>query len=46
MKSTELANLCPDILDEVRIAAQTGPTRIGSNYALCDSFLDYTGLSL
>ncbi|MGV9869394.1 transposase [Rhodococcus koreensis] len=45
MKSTELANLCPDILDEVRIATETGLTRIGSNYDLCHSFLDHTGLS-
>ncbi|RZL77588.1 MAG: IS630 family transposase, partial [Rhodococcus sp. (in: high G+C Gram-positive bacteria)] len=46
MKSTELANLCPDILDEVRIATETGLARIGSNYDLCHSFLDHTGLSL
>ncbi|WP_368680409.1 IS630 family transposase (plasmid) [Rhodococcus opacus] len=46
MKSTELANLCPDILDEVRTATETGLTRIGSNYDLCHSFLDHTGLSL
>ena len=46
MKSTELANLCPDILDEVRNATETGLTRIGSNYDLCHSFLDHTGLSL
>ncbi|WP_132476341.1 IS630 family transposase [Rhodococcus sp. SMB37] len=46
MKSTELANLCPDILDEVRIATETGLTRIGSNYDLCHGFLDHTGLSL
>jgi hypothetical protein len=31
VKSTELANLCPDILDEVRNATETGLTRIGSN---------------
>ncbi|WP_201453262.1 transposase [Rhodococcus sp. T7] len=46
MKSTELANLCPEILDQVRIATEAGLTRIGSNYDLCHSFLDHTGLSL
>ncbi|WP_213935129.1 hypothetical protein [Rhodococcus sp. B50] len=46
MKSTELANLCPDTLDEVRTATETGLTRIGSSYDLCHGFLDHTGLSL
>ncbi|MGV9829206.1 transposase, partial [Rhodococcus pyridinivorans] len=32
MKSTELANLCPDTLDEVRVATEAGLTRIGSSY--------------
>ncbi|RYE39289.1 MAG: IS630 family transposase, partial [Hyphomicrobiales bacterium] len=41
-----VANLCPDILDEVRIATETGLTRIGANYDLCHSFLDHTGLPL
>jgi len=45
MKSTELANQCPDTLDEVRVATESGPTRIGSSYDLCHSFLDHTGLS-
>ena len=46
MKSTELANLCPDTLDEVRVATESGLTRIGSIYDLCHSFLNHTGLSL
>ncbi len=46
MKSTELANLCPDTLDEVRTATETGLARIGSSYDLCLGFLDHTGLSL
>ena len=46
MKSTELANLCPDTLGEVRTATETGLTRIGSNYDLCHGFLDHTELSL
>ncbi|UPK65286.1 transposase [Rhodococcus pyridinivorans] len=46
MKSTELANLCPDTLDEVRVATEAGLTRIGSSYDLCHGFLDHTRLSL
>ncbi len=46
VKSTELANLCPDTLDEAHAAADTGLTRIGSDYDLCFNFLDHTGLSL
>ncbi|PBC46238.1 DDE endonuclease [Rhodococcus sp. ACS1] len=46
MKSTELANLCPDALDEVRVATESGLTLIGSSYDLCHSFLDHARLSL
>jgi putative transposase len=46
LKGSELANLCPDTIDEASTAAQTGLDRIGTSYQLCFSFLDHTGLSL
>lgn len=46
IKSTELANLCPDTIDDARTATETGLERVGSNYDLCFNFLDHTGLSL
>jgi putative transposase len=46
LKGRELANLCPDTIDEARDAADAGLTRIGSSYQLCFNFLDHTGLSL
>jgi transposase len=46
VKATELANLCPETIDEVDTAAQAGLYRVGSNYDLCFSFLDHTGLQL
>jgi transposase len=46
LKNTELANLCPDILDQADTAAHTGLHRIGSSYQLCFNFLDHTGLRL
>ena len=46
IKSRELANLCPDTIDEARDAADAGLTRVGSCYQLCFNFLDHTGLSL
>lgn len=46
VKATELANLCPDTIDEAHHAAQAGLERIGSSYQLCFNFLDHTGLSL
>ena len=39
LKATELANLCPDTLDEADTAAHTGLHRIGSSYQLCFNFL-------
>jgi hypothetical protein len=45
-QNTELANLCPDILDDADTAAHTGLHRIGSSYQLCFNFLDHTGLQL
>ncbi|MET7425787.1 hypothetical protein [Dactylosporangium sp. NPDC005555] len=44
--NTELANLCPDILDTADTAAHTGLHRIGSSYQRCVNFLDHTGLRL
>lgn len=46
VKATELANLCPDTVDEAHTAAQTGQERIGGSYQLRFNFLDHTGLSL
>jgi transposase len=46
VKAVELANLCPDTLDDAQAAAQTGLQRVGSSYELCFAFLDHTGLSL
>jgi transposase len=46
VKARELANLCPDTLDDAHAAAQTGLHRVGSTYELCFNFLDHTGLFL
>ena len=46
VKAVELANLCPDTLDEAHAAAEAGLHRIGTSYDLCFAFLDHTGLSL
>jgi len=46
IKAVELANLCPDTIDEAQLAAETGLERVGSSYQLCFAFLDHTGLSL
>jgi transposase len=46
VKAVELANLCPDTLDEAQAAAESGLTRVGSSYDLCFAFLAHTGLSL
>lgn len=47
MKSIHrIGELCPYTLDEVRVATESGLTRIGSSYDLCHSFLDHIGLSL
>jgi transposase len=46
IKATELANLCPDTIDEAHTAAHTGLNRVGTSYQLCFNFLDHTGLSL
>lgn len=46
VKAIELANLCPDTLDDAQAAALTGLERVSSSYELCFAFLDHTGLSL
>jgi transposase len=46
IKAVELANLCPDTIDEAQQAAEAGLDRIGTSYQLCFSFLSHCGLSL
>jgi transposase len=46
LKSTELANLCSNTIDEVADIADDGLDRIGSNAALCLAFLQHSGLRL
>ncbi len=46
VKAVELANLCPDTIDEARDAAETGLKRVSSSSGLCFAFLAHTGLSL
>lgn len=46
VKATELANLCPDNIDEAHTAAHKGLKRIGRSYHLCFAFLAHTRLSL
>ncbi|WP_275296517.1 hypothetical protein [Saccharopolyspora spinosa] len=43
IKATELANLCPEAIDEADTAARAGLNRIGSSYQLSFAFLDHTG---
>ena len=46
LKGKELANLCPDTIDEAAGPADDGLSRIGSDTALCFAFLRHTGLEL
>lgn len=46
VKTVELANLCPDTIDEAHAAAESGLNRVGTSYDLCFAFLAHTGLSL
>jgi transposase len=46
VKARELANLCPDTIEEAHEAADAGLMRVGANTQLCFNFLDHTGLSL
>ena len=46
LKSKELANLCPDTLDEAAVVADGVLDRIGSDADLCLAFLRHCGLRL
>lgn len=46
VKGVELANLCPDTIDQAWAATQAGLLRAGNDYQLCFNLLDHTGLSL
>ena len=46
LKNRELANLCPDSIEEAAVSADDGLMRIGGDTQLCLSFLKHCGLSL
>ena len=46
LKGQELANLCPDTIDQAAQRADQGLCRIGSETELCLAFLHHTGLKL
>jgi putative transposase len=46
VKTSELANLCPDSIDDAEVAADAALGRIGNNEQMCFNFLEHTGLSL
>jgi len=46
VKGVELANLCPETIDQAWAAAEAGLVRAGTDYQLCFNLLDHTGLSL
>jgi hypothetical protein len=46
LNSVELANLCPDTIDEAAEAADSGLCRIGSETDMCLAFLRHTGMRL
>lgn len=46
VKQLDLANLCPNTLDEAQDAADAGLNRAGSDEQLCFNFLGQTSLSL
>jgi transposase len=46
LKGQELANLCPDTINEAAQRADEGLSRIGSETELCLAFLHHTGLKL
>ncbi len=46
LKSSELANLCPDTIEEAACFAEEGLDRIGSDTLLCLAFLRHCGLKL
>ena len=46
LKSSELANLCPDTIEEAAVYAEDGLTRIGADAELAFAFLGHCGLKL
>ena len=46
VKAKELANLCPDTIDDMEQVADDGLCRIGSDSELCLAFLRQTPLRL
>jgi transposase len=46
LKSSELANLCPDTIQEAAVYAKEGLDRIGTDADLCFAFLRHCGLKL
>jgi hypothetical protein len=46
LKASELANLCPDTIEEAALCADAGLERISGDAQLCLAFLRHTGLSL
>jgi putative transposase len=46
LKGTELANLCPDTIEEAADIVDEGLCRIGSEAHLCFAFLRHCGLKL
>ena len=46
VKGTELANRCPDTIDEAMQAACDGLDHVASDTDLCFALLRHTGLSL
>ena len=46
LKSSKLANLCPDTIEEAASHADSGLSRIGSDTDMCFAFLRHCGLSL
>jgi transposase len=46
LKGTELANLCPDTIDEAADVVDRGLCRIGDDSTLCFAFLSHCGLRL
>ena len=46
VKGVELANLCPETIEDARAAAEAALERAGTSYQLCFNFLEHTGLSL
>jgi len=46
LKNRELANLCPDTVEEAAVFADDGLMRIGEDTSLCFSFLRHCDLSL